>query len=362
MPKRELERLQAVNRFLKLKISKEEELQEIVSLAADICGTPTALITLIDSDTQYIPFKQAFNFETTPRSHAFCTHVIEQADFLMVEDTEQDLRFLANPLVTEDPHIRFYAGTPLTTQDGLHLGSLCVINQTPGTLSKEQQQMLQILAEQVIQLLEFDASLEMLKDQFLSAKKEELTMHSFFDSCACAHLLLDLDFKVTAYSKAMSDFIYEHHGIKINSGYSIMELIDPIDRERVTSACNNALQGISTKMERHIEFKNKSYWWDVAIDPARNPDGEIIGVSYNGSDISERIRQKASAEAQRLKLDEIAFNQSHQLRRPVATLKGLLTLIDIEGELQNCGPLKEMQHYVEQLDNKIHLIVDYTNH
>ncbi|WP_345949225.1 GAF domain-containing protein [Mucilaginibacter sp. PAMB04274] len=362
MPKRELERLRAVNRFLKLKISKEEELQEIVSLAAEICGTPTALITLIDADTQYIPIKQAFNFKTTPRTQAFCNHVIEQQDVMIVPDALSDERFINNPLVTGDPNIRFYAGTPLTTQDGLNLGSLCVIDQVPGHLSEEQQQMLQMLAQQVIQLLEFDASLELLKDQFLTAKKEELTMRSFFDSCTCAHLLLDLDLKVIAYSKAMSDFVREHHDVSIAPGFAIMDLIDPVDRDRVILACQDALQGRSTRMERHLEFNDKdtAYWWDVAVHPARNPDGEIIGVSYNGSDISERVRQKESAEAQRLQLDEIAFVQSHELRRPVATIKGLLTLIDMEGYLYNSERLLAIQKNTERLDNHIHRIVSYT--
>ncbi|WP_345954599.1 GAF domain-containing protein [Mucilaginibacter sp. PAMB04168] len=360
MPKRELERLQAVNRFLKLKISKEEELQEIVSLAADVCGTPTALITLIDADMQYIPVKQAFDFKTTPRTQAFCNYVIEQQDVMIVPDASSDERFVNNPLVTGDPNIRFYAGTPLTTQDGLNLGSLCVIDQVPGQLSEEQQQMLQMLAQQVIQLLEFDASLELLKDQFLSAKKEELTMRSFFDSCTCAHLLLDLDLKVIAFSKAMSDFIKAHHHINIAPGFAIMDLIDPVDRDRVILACQDALQGRSTRMERHLAFKDTAYWWDVAVHPARNPDGEIIGVSYNGSDISERVRQKKSAEAQRLQLDKIAFVQSHELRRPVATIKGLLTLIDMEGFLYNSGRLLGLRENNERLDKNIHRIVSYT--
>ena len=73
MPYRELERLQAVHRFLNLDFSKEKELQEIIRLAAAICGTPTALLTLIDQDTQFIKFKQSFDFETTSRSDVFVT-------------------------------------------------------------------------------------------------------------------------------------------------------------------------------------------------------------------------------------------------------------------------------------------------
>lgn len=136
MPLRELERLQAVNRFIKLEISKEKELQEIVELAASICGTPTALITLIGEDMQYIRFKTGFKYNTTRRKDAFCNHVIEQDELFMVLDTDLDNRFINNPLVTGGPHIRFYAASPLTTQDGHHLGSLCVIGQAPGELSE----------------------------------------------------------------------------------------------------------------------------------------------------------------------------------------------------------------------------------
>ena len=82
MPLRELERLVTVNRFLKLEISKEKELQEVVELAAKICGTPTALITLIAEDTQHIKFKVGFEPETTSRADAFCNHVIEQDEVI----------------------------------------------------------------------------------------------------------------------------------------------------------------------------------------------------------------------------------------------------------------------------------------
>lgn len=361
MPKQELERLQAVNRFLKLKISKKEELQELVALAADICGTPTALITLIDEHTQYIPVKQAFKFETTPRSQAFCDHVIEQTEVMVVNDATDDIRFIDNPLVTGDPHIRFYAGTPLTTSDGMNLGSLCVIDQIPGELTLEQQQLLQMLGQQVIQLLEFDASLELLKEQFLIAKQEEYEMRSFFDSCSCAHLLLDLDLKVIAFSKAMYDFLADHDQVDIRQGHDIMSMIDDSDRERVTTACKNALKGQSTHMERHLVYPKKSYWWDVNIKPAYDAEGNIIGVSYNGSDVSERVRQQQAAERHRRKLDEIAFVQSHELRRPVATIKGLLNLIDMEGVLERSAPLIEMQTQIELMDDKILQIITYTS-
>jgi len=104
MSQREFERQQAVERFLALEYSKEIEIQELVKLAANICGTPTALITFIDHETQYIKFKQAFDFETTLRNHSFCNYVVESQDVFMVPDALLDSRFINNPLVIGDPN------------------------------------------------------------------------------------------------------------------------------------------------------------------------------------------------------------------------------------------------------------------
>src|SRR5471030_75989 len=109
MPQKELERLQAVTRFLKLKVSKEKEIQEIVELAAEICQTPTALITLLDHDTQYIKFRVGSDLETTTRQDAFCNHVIEQYEVMVVSDALKDERFVNSSLVTGDSSVRFYA-------------------------------------------------------------------------------------------------------------------------------------------------------------------------------------------------------------------------------------------------------------
>lgn len=110
MPLREILRLQAVNRFLKLEIDKEKELQAIVELAARICGTPTALITMVDDDTQYIKFKVGSDLETTDREQAFCNELIKLFEVLMVPDALLDKRFQNNPNVIGGCGIRFYAG------------------------------------------------------------------------------------------------------------------------------------------------------------------------------------------------------------------------------------------------------------
>ena len=127
----------------------------LVQAAAAICGTPIALISLIDHDRQW--FKANVGLEgvsETPRAISFCTHAIEQPDLFVVEDAQLDPRFASNPLVTGDPRIRFYAGAPLHLADGAAVGTLCVIAREPLRLTDQQREVLRQLGRTAVHLLE----------------------------------------------------------------------------------------------------------------------------------------------------------------------------------------------------------------
>lgn len=129
---------------------EEEDFDQLTELAAAICNTPIALISLVDNDRQWFKSHFGTDVRETDRCVSFCSHAIQEPDRLMqIEDARKDSRFFDNLLVTGDPHIRFYAGMPLVDEDGHALGSLCVIDDRARSLSEIQKKALQTLARQV---------------------------------------------------------------------------------------------------------------------------------------------------------------------------------------------------------------------
>lgn len=153
-PRDEEARLQDLIRYEVLDTPPEESFDEVTRLAAKICGTPIALVSLVDANRQWFKSRVGLDAAQTPRDMAFCAHAVTQSDLLVVPDALADERFADNPLVTSEPHIRFYAGTPLITPSGHVVGTLCVIDRTPRQLSPDQIEALQVLGRQVVQLLE----------------------------------------------------------------------------------------------------------------------------------------------------------------------------------------------------------------
>ncbi|GJL62023.1 MAG: hypothetical protein NPIRA04_06770 [Nitrospirales bacterium] len=160
LPPNEQQRLAALARYQVLDTMPEASFDDLTKLAAYICQTPIALISLIDEHRQWFKSKVGITASETPRDMAFCAHAILEAGVFEVTDASTDVRFVDNPLVTTDPKIRFYAGSPLQTSDGMSIGTLCVIDQVPRTLSKEQREALSAVSRQVMTQLELRARLK----------------------------------------------------------------------------------------------------------------------------------------------------------------------------------------------------------
>lgn len=162
-PAKETLRLAKLQDYDILDTLPEPAYDDIVVLAARICQSPTALISLIDANRQWFKAKVGLDVDETPRSLSFCNFTIQQPGILLVEDTRQSAQFREHPLVTGSPYIRFYAGAPLLTPDGHALGSLCVVDYQPRQLTEDQVQGLQVLSHQVMAQMELTRYAKQLK-------------------------------------------------------------------------------------------------------------------------------------------------------------------------------------------------------
>lgn len=166
LPNNEAERVAELKDFEILDTISEATYDAITYLASQICDVPIALISIVDDDRQWFKSRVGLDVSETHRDQAFCAYAIhEPQNLVVVPDATTDSRFSDNPLVLGDPNIRFYAGAPLVTTSGNALGTLCVIDRKPRSLSREQEKALRALSTQVMALLELRRSVKLLEEK-----------------------------------------------------------------------------------------------------------------------------------------------------------------------------------------------------
>jgi diguanylate cyclase (GGDEF)-like protein len=147
----EAERLHALKTLQILDTAHEERFDRFTRMAKRLFGVSISLVSMVDDDRQWFKSNVDLEATETPRDISFCGHSINQDELFIVNDASKDERFFDNPLVTDTPHIRFYAAYPLKIREGLRIGTLCLIDEAPRTMDEEEQQLLRDLGAMVEQ-------------------------------------------------------------------------------------------------------------------------------------------------------------------------------------------------------------------
>ncbi len=151
IPENEAERLHALRTLEILDTSHEERFDRVTRMARRMFGVPISLVSLVDQDRQWFKSKQGLEATETSREISFCGHAIHGDALFIIPDAIEDERFQDNPLVTDEPNIRFYAGYPLKIRPGISIGTLCLIDCKPRTMSEEDKQLLNDLGAMIEQ-------------------------------------------------------------------------------------------------------------------------------------------------------------------------------------------------------------------
>lgn len=180
IPSNEASRLLALYDYSILDTITDPDFDNLVRIASEVCQTPISSISLIDKNRQWFKARYGLKDSETPRNEAFCAHAINEPDKIMVvENAALDPRFHDNPGVLDDPHIAFYAGVPLVNDDGLALGTICVVDQVPRKLTADQEETLKALSRQVMNLLELRRKRKQLEDTMAELQQMNQQLEKF---------------------------------------------------------------------------------------------------------------------------------------------------------------------------------------
>lgn len=271
-PDNEHERLKELQELKILDSEQEKDFDDLVELASLICGVPISLVTLIDADRQWFKSKKGLAVNSTHRDVSFCGHAINSDDIFVVENAVADERFYDNPLVVNDPNIRFYAGMPIKSENGFNLGTLCVIDSKPKKLSDTQIRALEILGGQASKLIE-------LRDKKLKLEANNQKLES----------LNHLNSKITNIISHDLKGPINSMRAYLNSDY--IDVDSPEDLAQLYPLIKNNLNSLSELVENLLEWSHSKKDLDLTDVDVKAVVSEICSL-FQGNAVDKNIELK----------------------------------------------------------------------
>jgi PAS domain S-box-containing protein len=302
----------------------EQQLDRIAELAAKLCEAPVGLVSIVETDRQCFIGRSGTELTETPRDQSFCAFAMLDSQCMIVNDARIDPRFADNPLVDGPPGIRFYAGQPLKSREGIPLGSLCVIDTKPRDgLTDTQQLALETLAEAAMALLERGRSDESSLRFRNRSESEIADLQQRFQILADAMPQLvwstDVDGMVDYVNQGWLDYIGQP--AEASYGTRWMRFLHADDKKEAERCWLGAVgSGTDYEVEYRLNHHQHGYRWVLARGlPMFGADGAIVRWIGTCTDIQE---QKADAE----RLDLLSRELSHRIKNIFAVIGGLIAL------------------------------------
>ena len=301
LPSDEVARLESLQQDKILDTDIEEAFDDLTRLAALVCATPIALISLVDECRQWFKSKVGLGLTETEGNIAFCTHVFLQSDILIIPDALADERFATNPLVTSDPHIRFYAAVPLIIPKGQAVGTLCVIDHVPRVLNPEQVEALRLLGRQVATHLELRRNLADLVRTRAERKRSEEQLRLL--ESAVYHANESIIITTAELNKPGPKIVFVNPAFTRMTGYSAEEVIDKTPRilqgpKTDRGVLNELREKLAQEQVFYGEVVNyrkdgTEFDLDWHVAPILNQSGETIHYISIQRDITSRKQAEA---------------------------------------------------------------------
>ncbi|RYZ54292.1 MAG: GAF domain-containing protein [Proteobacteria bacterium] len=338
---REEQRLASLYKMNILDTVPEEAYQDLVKLAASICGTPISAITLLDRHRQWFKAIIGLDAQETSRDVAFCRHTILSDELLQITDSHLDERFDGNPLAHGELNLRFYAGAPLILSDGARLGALCVLDTKARELTLEQKNALEILARQVVSQIELGHKYRQLEESQKRNQEQKILLDAVADNFPGALYRCILNGEGQLEMKYLSEgsnrLFPPSSQIALKKRILSKELIHPLDFPSFERAIQSSVKNLSVfKWEgRLVGGSNFSKWVRVVstprfIDDVLTWDGVFFDVDYE-KNLESLVQKEKEISVQAMKaaaFGKLANGLAHEINNPLAIIKGICFVVE----------------------------------
>jgi PAS domain S-box-containing protein len=334
-PLNEKQRLEDLRALKILDTLPEDQFDQITFLASQICGTPIALISLIDENRQWFKAKHGLAASETPRDFAFCAHAILDDQVFVVPDSSQDERFFDNPLATGAPHVRFYAGATIISPSGHNIGTVCVIDSKPRNLEPEKVEALKALSKQVTKLLALRTQVELIKE---SEDKLKFILDGI------PHMIGLWDINQTNIHANAVYAKYFNRDPETIEGLHMRDLFGEELYLKNEPHIKKVLAGEKVTFERTLSQKDGSVHTNQVSYIPNFSDGKTVSFLAIAIDITEiknlerdqRVLETKLAESEKLSaLGEMSAGVAHEVNNPLAIIKGKVAMLIRKASDQN---------------------------